>query len=63
MTNVGLEVDWATLETKSVLFRNIDIAMAVQIGNNEYTEITIGGNSYIAKIKFVELLKLSYETK
>ena len=63
MTNVGLEVDWSTLDTKSVLFRNIDLAMAVQIGNNEYTEITIGGNSYIAKIKFIELLKLIYETK
>lgn len=58
MTNVGLEVDWSTLETKSVLFRNIDLAMAVNIGGQEYTEIHIGGNSYIAKIKFVELVKL-----
>ena len=63
MTNVGLEVDWGTLDTKSVLFRNIDIAMAVQIGNNEYTEITIGGNSYIAKIKFVELIKKIYDAR
>ena len=63
MTNVGLEVDWSTLDTKSVLFRNIDIAMAVQIGNNEYTEITIGGNSYIAKIMFVELIKKIYDAR
>lgn len=62
MTNVGLEVDWGTLETKSVLFRNIDLAMAVNIGGQEYTEIHIGGNSYIAKIKFVELIKQLYES-
>jgi len=60
MSNVGLEVDWNTLETKSVLFRNIDLAMAVQIGNQEYTEIHVGGNSYIAKIKFVEFIKQVY---
>ena len=59
MSNVGLEVDWNTLETKSVLFRNIDLAMSVQIGNQEYTEIHVGGNSYIAKIKFVEFVKQS----
>jgi len=63
MTNVGLEVDWGTLETKSVLFRNIDLAMAVQIGGQEYTEIHVGGNSYVAKIKFIEFIKLSYEKK
>lgn len=61
MTNVGLEVDWSTLETKSVLFRNIDLAMPVQIGGKEYTEIHVGGNSYIANIKFVELVKKFYE--
>jgi hypothetical protein len=59
MSNVGLEVDWNTLETKSVLFRNIDLAMSVQIGDKEYTEIHVGGNSYIAKIKFVEFVKQS----
>jgi len=59
MSNVGLEVDWNTLETKSVLFRNIDLAMSVQIGDKEYTEIHVGGNSYIAKIKFVEFIKQS----
>jgi len=59
MSNVGLEVDWNTLETKSVFFRNIDLAMAVQIGGQEYTEIHVGGNSYIAKIKFVEFVKQS----
>ena len=63
MTNVGLEVDWGTLETKSVLFRNVDLAMAVQIGGQEYTEIHVGGNSYVAKIKFIEFIKLSYEKK
>ena len=57
MSSVGLEVDWNTLETKSVLFRNIDLAMSVQFGNQEYTEIHVGGNSYIAKIKFVEFVK------
>lgn len=62
MTNVGLEVDWSTLETKSVLFRNIDLAMAVHIGGNEYTEIHVGGNSYIAKIKFIELVKQLSDT-
>jgi hypothetical protein len=60
MTNVGLEVDWGTLETKSVLFRNVDLAMGVQIGGQEYTEIHVGGNSYIAKIKFVEFIKQVY---
>jgi hypothetical protein len=60
MSNVGLEVDWNTLETKSVLFRNIDLAMSVQIGDKEYTEIHVGGNSYIAKIKFVEFIKQVY---
>ena len=60
MSNVGLEVDWNTLETKSVLFRNIDLAMAVQIGGQEYTEIHVGGNSYVAKIKFVEFIKQVY---
>lgn len=59
MSNVGLEVDWNTLETKSVLFRNIDLAMSVQIGDKEYTEIHVGGNSYIAKIKFIEFVKQS----
>jgi len=59
MSNVGLEVDWNTLETKSVLFINIDLAMSVQIGDKEYTEIHVGGNSYIAKIKFVEFVKQS----
>ena len=61
MSNVGLEVDWSTLQTKSVLFRNIDLGMAVQIGDNEYTEIHVGGNSYIAKIKFVEFVKQSLD--
>ena len=63
MTDVGLEVDWSTLFVKSVLFRNIDLAMGVSINGNEYTEIHVGGNSYVAKIKFVEFIKLCHETK
>lgn len=63
MTDVGLEVDWSSLLIKSVLFRRIDLAMAVNIGGLEYTEIIVSGNSYIAKIKFVELVKLLVDQK
>ena len=63
MTDVGLEVDWSTLVVKSVLFRRIDLAMAVNVGGLEYTEIHVGGNSYVAKIKFVELVKLLVDKK
>jgi hypothetical protein len=57
MSSVGLDFDWNTLETKKVLFKNIDLAMPVMINGKEYTEIHIGGNSYIAKEHYIDLLK------
>jgi hypothetical protein len=57
MSNVGLDFDWEKLETKKVLFKNIDIAMPVKINGKEYTEIHVGGNSYIAKEHYIDLFK------
>ena len=61
MSSVGLDFDWDTLETKKVFFKNIDLAMPITINNKDYSEIHVGGNYYIAKIHYIDLLKTLYE--
>jgi hypothetical protein len=63
MSNVGLDFDWEKLETKKVLFKNIDLIMPVKINGKEYTEIHIGGNSYIAKEHYIDILNFLLKEK